>query len=110
MLNLNGDESRYGKELDGEVWEGKRTLILAHGLSHATPTDRTWIREFLSRPRERRLPREGLRLRDILGRSQSIEWAQTSANVLANARRASSMTRPLPALRRVPISIGCVRV
>ena len=67
------------------MWEGKRTLILAHGLSHATPPDRTWIREFLSRPRERRLPREVLRLRDILGRSESIAWAQTSANVLADA-------------------------
>ena len=85
VLNLNGDESRYGKEIDGDLWEGKRTLILAHGLSHATPPDRTWIREFLSRPRERRLPREVLRLRDILGRSESIAWAQTSANVLADA-------------------------
>jgi len=67
------------------LWEGKRTLILAHALAHAKPMDRTWIRDFLSRPRDRRLPREVLRLRDILLRSDSIAWAQTSANVLADA-------------------------
>ncbi|MEO8623530.1 MAG: FAD-dependent oxidoreductase, partial [bacterium] len=47
VLNLNGDESRYGKEIDGDLWEGKRTLILAHALAHAKPIDRTWIRDFL---------------------------------------------------------------
>ena len=85
VLNLNGDEARYGKEIDGDLWEGKRTLILSHALAHAKPADRLWIRDFLARPRERRLPREVLRLRDILLRSDSITWAQTSANVLADA-------------------------
>ena len=29
VLNLNGNVARYGKEINGDLWEGKRTL-LAH--------------------------------------------------------------------------------
>ncbi len=27
--------ARYGKEINGDLWEGKRTLVLAHALGHA---------------------------------------------------------------------------
>ncbi len=29
LLNLLGDRARYGKEIDGDVWEGKRTVMPA---------------------------------------------------------------------------------
>ena len=35
LLNLEGDPLRYGKELDGDLWEGKRTLMLIHLLRKA---------------------------------------------------------------------------
>jgi geranylgeranyl pyrophosphate synthase len=85
VLNLNGDVARYGKEIDGDLWEGKRTLILAHALGHANRADRAWISSFLARPRERRLPREVLRLHEILASGGSILWAQQSAAALAEA-------------------------
>ncbi|MDM0023187.1 FAD-dependent oxidoreductase [Variovorax saccharolyticus] len=85
VLNLSGDESRYGKEIDGDLWEGKRTLVLTHALSHAGRSDRDWMSHFLSRPRERRLPREVLRLHDIVVGTGSIEWARQSAVALAEA-------------------------
>ena len=65
VLNLNGDVGRYGKEIDGDLWEGKRTIVLTHALGHADQADRAWISSFLGRPRERRLPREILRLHQI---------------------------------------------
>jgi geranylgeranyl diphosphate synthase, type II len=34
LLNLGADEALYGKEADGDLWEGKRTLILLHALQH----------------------------------------------------------------------------
>jgi DNA repair protein RadA/Sms len=43
VLNLRGVERRYGKETAGDLWEGKRTLILAHALSHIGAADRTWV-------------------------------------------------------------------
>ena len=85
ILNLRGDVSRYGKEIDGDLWEGKRTLLLTHALDHASGADRTWISGFLSRPRERRLPREVLRLHRIIASGGSIEWAQQLATTLAQA-------------------------
>jgi geranylgeranyl pyrophosphate synthase len=30
ILNLKGNVTRYGKEIDGDLWEGKRTLLLMH--------------------------------------------------------------------------------
>lgn len=85
VLNLTGKESRYGKEIDGDLWEGKRTLVLAHALSQVKRGDRFWIGDFLSRPRERRLPREVLRLHEILEKGGSIAWAQEAATAFADA-------------------------
>lgn len=85
VLNLNGNVARYGKEINGDLWEGKRTLLLTHAFSQANSTDRTWIRSFLARPRERRLPREILRLHDIIASTGSIEWARQAANAFAEA-------------------------
>jgi geranylgeranyl pyrophosphate synthase len=85
VLNLKGDAARYGKEIDGDLWEGKRTLMLTHALAHASRADGAWIRDFLARPRERRLPRDVLRLHKILTGGGSIEWAQQGAATFAEA-------------------------
>jgi geranylgeranyl pyrophosphate synthase/uncharacterized protein with NAD-binding domain and iron-sulfur cluster len=85
ILNLSGEVSRYGKEIDGDLWEGKRTLLLTYALDHAGGADRGWISNFLARPRERRLPREILRLHQIIANSGAIEWAQQAAGALSRA-------------------------
>ena len=53
LLNLVGDESAYGKEIDGDLYEGKRTLVLIHLVQHAQGADRDTVRP-LPRPRARR--------------------------------------------------------
>jgi geranylgeranyl pyrophosphate synthase len=85
VLNLRGSASRYGKEIDGDLWEGKRTIAMTHALAHVEGAERLWIGNFLSRPRERRLPREVMQLHGILERVGSIDWAQESAAVFAHA-------------------------
>jgi geranylgeranyl pyrophosphate synthase len=87
ILNLKGSASRYGKEINGDLWEGKRTLMLAHALGRAGSADRAWIGSFLSRPRERRLPREIVRLHQIVADAGSISWAQQAAAAFAEAAR-----------------------
>ena len=87
VLNLTGDIARYGKEINGDLLEGKRTIVLAHALGKVNATDRAWIGNFLSRPRERRLTREVLQLRQILASTGSIEWAQQSAVAFAEAAK-----------------------
>jgi geranylgeranyl pyrophosphate synthase/uncharacterized protein with NAD-binding domain and iron-sulfur cluster len=85
VLNLNGTVARYGKEINGDLWEGKRTLMLTHAFGQATSADQAWMRSFLARPRERRLPREVLRLHDIIESAGSMEWARQAANAFAEA-------------------------
>jgi geranylgeranyl pyrophosphate synthase len=85
VLNLDGSLARYGKEIGGDLWEGKRTLLLTHTLAHASSADRAWISGFMARPRERRLLREVLRLHDMIARSGGIEWARQTAAAFAEA-------------------------
>ena len=40
LLNLRGNPQEYGKEIGGDLWEGKRTLMLLHTLRCAEPNDR----------------------------------------------------------------------
>jgi geranylgeranyl pyrophosphate synthase/uncharacterized protein with NAD-binding domain and iron-sulfur cluster len=85
VLNLNGNVVQYGKEIYGDLWEGKRTLLLAHALRHADRGDREWMSGFLGRPRERRLPREVMRLHQVIARGGGVQWAQQVAAAFAEA-------------------------
>jgi geranylgeranyl pyrophosphate synthase/uncharacterized protein with NAD-binding domain and iron-sulfur cluster len=85
VLNLEGNLARYGKEINGDLWEGKRTLLLTHAFGQANRADRAWITGFLARPRERRLPREVLQLHQIIAGNGSIQWAQQAAAAFAEA-------------------------
>jgi geranylgeranyl diphosphate synthase type II len=40
ILNLVAERARYGKEIEGDLWEGKHTAILLHALRSATPSER----------------------------------------------------------------------
>src|SRR4051812_25142790 len=51
LLNLRADPEEYGKEIGGDLWEGKRTLMLLHALRHAAPADRCRAVQILGRRR-----------------------------------------------------------
>jgi geranylgeranyl pyrophosphate synthase/uncharacterized protein with NAD-binding domain and iron-sulfur cluster len=88
VLNLTGTLARYGKEIGGDLWEGKRTLVLSHALSHAGPTERGLLEGFLARPRHRRLPREIAVVHDVLDETGAIEFARGAASALIEAAHA----------------------
>ncbi|CAJ1585168.1 polyprenyl synthetase family protein [[Mycobacterium] wendilense] len=54
LLNLIGDERTYGKEILGDLYEGKRTLTLVHLLDAARGNDRAVVRDYLRRSRTER--------------------------------------------------------
>jgi geranylgeranyl diphosphate synthase, type II len=56
LLNLVGDERIYGKEILGDLYEGKRTLALVHLLSSAEGADLALVRDYLGRSRPDRSP------------------------------------------------------
>lgn len=51
LLNLRADPQEYGKEIGGDLWEGKRTLMLLHALRCAQPQDRQRALQILGRRR-----------------------------------------------------------
>ena len=55
LLNLVGDEQTYGKEILGDIYEGKRTLSLVHLMATARGADRDLVRDYLRRSRVRAL-------------------------------------------------------
>jgi geranylgeranyl diphosphate synthase type II len=51
VLNLQAREADYGKEIAGDLWEGKHTLILLHALRSMDEADRARALAILDRPR-----------------------------------------------------------
>ena len=85
LLNLAGEEAKYGKEIGGDIWEGKRTLVLIHTLNHSTIREKKRLQSFLSVPRCDRSPADVLWVYEIMGKYKSIEYARKNARQLAGA-------------------------
>ncbi|MCS7134050.1 MAG: polyprenyl synthetase family protein [Candidatus Caldarchaeum sp.] len=47
-LNIFGDEAKYGKEIGGDITEGKHTLMTVYALRHLPPEKSKRLREILS--------------------------------------------------------------
>ena len=54
VLNLLGEESKYGKEILGDLFEGKRTLMLIHLLSESSSAHKKKLINIVSRPRQKK--------------------------------------------------------
>jgi geranylgeranyl diphosphate synthase type II len=84
VLNLNGD-AVYGKELNGDLHEGKRTLILIHALRQSRGRERQRALCLLGLPRERRGATEVAWLRRWIDDAGSLQHACAVAGALAGA-------------------------
>lgn len=51
ILNIAGDHARYGKELNGDLLEGKRTLLTIRLLSLCTQQEKEFLVELFAKPR-----------------------------------------------------------
>jgi geranylgeranyl diphosphate synthase, type II len=88
VLNLVGDVGKYGKEIGGDLWEGKRTLILAHFFRSVDGDARERARALLSKPRRQRLAREVAWLGERVRSVGSIAFARAvAAELIAAAAR-----------------------
>jgi len=87
VLNLIGDQRKYGKEIGGDLLEGKRTLILTHLFANSVGHERERLKAFFGKPRAQRLPRELAWLRSLVEARGSIEYAREAAKVFSEAAR-----------------------
>jgi geranylgeranyl diphosphate synthase type II len=85
LLNLLGDESEYGKEIDGDLYEGKRTLPLIHLLRNARGADRDTLDRYLALERSERTAEMVSEIRQLLESYGSIAFAAAYAQGIAGA-------------------------
>jgi len=87
ILNLVGDRRRYGKEIGGDIWEGKRTVMLAHLFRACDSAERERLRGFLGKPRKQRVAREVAWVYELMARHRAIEHAREVARTFAEGAR-----------------------
>jgi len=75
LLDLRSNEP-YGKDVLGDIREGKRTLMVIHFLRVAPPEERDRVVAFLGRPRESRSDDDVRAVFSLLRDAGSIEFAE----------------------------------
>ena len=85
LLNLIGDEAAYGKEIGGDLYEGKRTLVLIHLVHHARGADRRTIEHYLALERHQRTAGLVAEIGALIDDYRSIEFARTYAGGIAGS-------------------------
>jgi geranylgeranyl diphosphate synthase type II len=85
LLNLDGDEARYGKEIGGDLLEGKRTLMLIRLLRCMEGAERARLAEFLALPRTARTSGEVGWIRERMEAYACLDWARQIAHAFAGA-------------------------
>jgi geranylgeranyl diphosphate synthase type II len=85
LLNLEGDAEAYGKELGGDIREGKRTLMLIHLLEHVSKAEHGRLCAILGRSREARTEGDVHWVLECMAAYGSIDYARQVAHGLAGA-------------------------
>ncbi|HET8985374.1 MAG TPA: polyprenyl synthetase family protein [Trueperaceae bacterium] len=101
VLNLrrgSGATSAYGKEFAGDLYEGKRTLIIAYLLASATPDEAAEVRQLLAGPRTARDEAAVTRLLALIDAHGSLDKAQN----VAQERAAAGLGTVRSVLARLP--------
>jgi geranylgeranyl diphosphate synthase type II len=84
LLNLEAGPA-YGKEINGDLLEGKRTLMIIHTLRRGSREERRELTAFLGLPRAARSAAAVNRVRALLRRTGALEHARRVAQGLAGA-------------------------
>ena len=84
LRNLSADPG-YGKEMNGDLFEAKRTLMLIHVRDHCTPAEQARLDAFLGLPRQARTDDEVLWLAALMEERGSIDYARQVAAGMGGA-------------------------
>jgi geranylgeranyl diphosphate synthase type II len=84
LLNLTGGAG-YGKELNGDLLEGKRTLMTCHLFERLGSLERARLRRLFGQPRNERDPAEVAWVRKRMDEHGSLSHAESVARGLAGA-------------------------
>ena len=84
LLNLEGGQA-YGKELNGDLFEGKRTLMIIHALHNLPAAEHCKLKAFLGQERAHRTAADVAHVRGQLDRTGALDHARTTARALGGA-------------------------
>jgi geranylgeranyl diphosphate synthase type II len=84
LLNLQSTAG-YGKEANGDLLEGKRTLMLIYAMRTTRPSERRRLTRLLGKPRNRRSPRDVAWMRSLIDHTGAMDHARSVAKGLAGA-------------------------
>lgn len=87
VLNLTGSQARYGKEILGDIFEGKRTLMIARLCRLADAREMQRLSEFLALPRPERRAGEAEWVFQTMQRHDCIAYARDASRRLIAAAR-----------------------
>jgi geranylgeranyl diphosphate synthase, type II len=82
VLNLTGEEGTYGKEIGGDISEGKRTLVLIHLFNSCTQLEAQRVIEIMDKLREEKGEDEIREVLDLMKKYDSIQYAQQRSREL----------------------------
>ncbi|MDY7015823.1 MAG: polyprenyl synthetase family protein [Cyanobacteriota bacterium] len=82
LLNLLGELKTYGKEIGGDIYEGKRTIMLNHAIANSNASAK--ILDILALPRQHKTPEQIGFILEEMKRCGSIEHGWHLARSLAN--------------------------
>jgi geranylgeranyl diphosphate synthase type II len=84
LLNLVGEESKYGKEIAGDIAEGKRTLMLINMLNNCSRAERDRAIRTLSKERSAKSKDEMQYISDLMKKYGSIDYGKKKAKEFAS--------------------------
>lgn len=105
VLNLT-EGAELGKEFAGDLYEGKRTLMLAHLLAAVNAEQRRRVVALLDQPRSAKLEEQMLEVLSLMRQHGSLEYAQS----VAEARLRSGLQQLEGALDGLPDSDSAARI
>jgi geranylgeranyl diphosphate synthase, type II len=88
ILNLIGEEGRYGKETAGDIWEGKRTLMLIKLLERSSGHQRERVIEIFSKDRSQKTAGDVEYVLDLMHEHGCLEYARSVSVCFAQKAKA----------------------
>jgi geranylgeranyl diphosphate synthase type II len=82
ILNLIGEEQLYGKETNGDIAEGKHTLMIIHAMSAARPAVRAALDAIYAKPRADKTAADIALVLEAMRDAGSIDYARDIAQRL----------------------------
>ncbi|NCN65219.1 MAG: polyprenyl synthetase family protein [Candidatus Altiarchaeum hamiconexum] len=87
VLNLTGDEKIYGKEIAGDIQEGKLTLMFANVIRNCTADEKKKVIEIYYKKRTDKTNDDVKYVLNLMNKYKSIDYAREKANEFANKAR-----------------------